>query len=64
MLQHVVLRGFFRHTTAFEETKQVINFAQTINFGRYAMWPCPGIGPINTVQLDTEAELEQEVTHG
>ncbi len=57
-------KGFFRHTTAFEQTKQVINFAQTINFSKRPLWPCPGIGSINATHLYAETELEKEATHG
>ncbi len=56
--------GFFRHTTAFEQTKQVVNFAQTVNFSGRPLWPCPGIGTIDVTQLQNEAALEKEATHG
>jgi len=50
--------AYFRHTTAFEQTKQVVNFAQTVTYSGRPLWSCPGIGVINA------AELEKEATHG
>jgi len=43
-------RTVFRHTTAFEQTKQTVSFAQqTPQTGR-PLWPCPGMGPIRVVE--------------
>ena len=40
----------FRHTIAFEQTKQVVGFAQSVpNPGR-PLWPCPGMGPIKVMK--------------
>jgi len=47
---------FFRHTAAFEQTKEV-SFGQNVSNTSRALWPCPGIGPVPT----PEAE---EATHG
>ena len=42
--------AFFRHTITFEQTKQVLGFAQVVpNSGR-PLWPCPGMGPIKVVK--------------
>lgn len=46
--------GFFRHTTAFEQTNQVVGFAQTVNFSGHPLWPCPGVGVINRAELEAE----------
>ncbi len=35
----------FRHTAAFEHTKQV-SFHRVTPFSGRALWPCPGMGPI------------------
>ena len=35
----------FRHTAAFEQTKQVSFHRQTSFSGR-VLWPCPGMGPL------------------
>jgi copper chaperone CopZ len=39
-------KAFFRHTTAFEQTKQVVGFAQDVPSGGRPLWPCPGLGTI------------------
>ncbi len=54
-------KGFFRHTTAFEQTKHVVGFAQNINFSKRPLWPCPGMGALSAAQ---ETELEKEAPHG
>jgi len=35
----------FRHTAAFEQTKQV-SFHRQTNFSGRVLWPCPGIGTL------------------
>ncbi|HID51143.1 MAG TPA: copper chaperone [Anaerolineae bacterium] len=47
---------WFRHTAVFEQTGQVVNFGQTVPYNGRPLWPCPGIGPIVT--------LEEEPAHG
>lgn len=37
---------FFRHTAAFEQTKQVVSFAQDVSTQGRPLWPCPGLGVI------------------
>ena len=39
----------FRHTSAFEQVKAVA-FAQTVEPTGRALWPCPGMGPIQKVE--------------
>jgi excisionase family DNA binding protein len=39
-------RTFFRHTAAYEQTKQVVGFAQDIPSDGRPLWPCPGLGVI------------------
>ena len=39
-------KGFFRHTTAFKETNEVVSFGQTVNYEGRALWPCPGAAPL------------------
>jgi len=46
---------YFRHTTAFEQTKQVVSFAQDIKQTGRVLWPCPGVGVIKQLDLDKEA---------
>jgi excisionase family DNA binding protein len=49
-------QGFFRHTTAHEQTKQVISFAQEVSSAGRPLWPCPGLGVIKPEDL-------KEVSH-
>lgn len=35
---------FFRHTAAYEQTKQTISFPQQIPYSGQPIWPCPGLG--------------------
>lgn len=38
---------FLRHTATYQQTGQVIGFAQVVtDYGR-PLWPCPGIGVVN-----------------
>lgn len=37
---------FFRHTATFEQTKQVVGFAQDVSTQGRSLWPCPGLGVI------------------
>ena len=37
---------FFRHTAAFEQTKNVVQFTQRVAFSVRPLWPCPGMGVI------------------
>lgn len=37
---------FFRHTSAHEQTKHVIQFTQKVAFSGRPLWPCPGMGVI------------------
>ncbi len=38
---------FFRHTAAFEQTKQVVQFTQRVAYSGRPLWPCPGMGLIS-----------------
>ncbi len=48
---------FFRHTSAFEHTKQGVSFGQNVGYAGRALWPCPGLGVLKPAAA-------QEVTHG
>jgi copper chaperone CopZ len=39
----------FRHTAAFEQVKHVA-FTQTVESTGRALWPCPGLGPLKTME--------------
>jgi copper chaperone CopZ len=39
--------SYFRHTTAYEQTKQVVGFAQSVSYSGRPLWPCPGMGAVS-----------------
>jgi copper chaperone CopZ len=39
-------REFFRHTATYEQTKQIVSFAQNVSYQGRPLWPCPGMGVI------------------
>ena len=41
---------YFRHTEFSEQTKDTIGFAQNVSYVGRPLWPCPGIGVINTMK--------------
>jgi hypothetical protein len=43
-------KGFFRHTATYETTNQVVSFGQTVNYEGRALWPCPGMEPITSME--------------
>ena len=46
--------AFFRHTAAYEQTRQVIGFTQTVSWAGRPLWYCPGIGVVNAEKMDEE----------
>ena len=36
----------FRHTTVYEQTRQVVSFTQNVSYLGRPLWPCPGMGVI------------------
>jgi copper chaperone CopZ len=42
-------KGFFRHTAAYETTSKVVSFEQTVNYEGRALWPCPGMAPLTSM---------------
>ena len=46
---------FFRHTTAHEQTRHVVQFSQQVAYSGRPLWPCPGMG---VVQKDKDADNE------
>jgi len=42
-------KGFFRHTAAYETTKNIVSFEQTVNYEGRALWPCPGMAPLTSM---------------
>ncbi len=45
---------YFRHTEVYENTQQVVSFAQMVSYSGRPLWPCPGVGPIRTKELAEE----------
>lgn len=41
------IKPYFRHTAAYEQTRQTVTFAQNVSFLGRPLWPCPGIGVLN-----------------
>ena len=44
---------FFRHTEVYEQTKGTIGFSQEVGFVGRPLWPCPGLGVINTMEEES-----------
>ena len=40
---------FFRHTEAYAQTSRVVSFGQSVSFEGRALWPCPGMKPITSM---------------
>lgn len=47
-------KPFFRHTAVYETTRSVVSFAQRVNYEGRPLWPCPGMGPLQTVKPEEE----------
>ena len=47
-------KAYFRHTAAYEQTRQVVGFSQQVPFAGRPLWPCPGFGPIQQMNGDEE----------
>jgi copper chaperone CopZ len=41
---------FFRHTEVYEHSKQVVSFAQNVNYVGRPLWPCPGMGVVKPME--------------
>lgn len=41
---------YFRHTEVYENTRQVVSFAQDVNPSNRPLWPCPGVGAIKKME--------------
>ncbi len=39
---------YFRHTEVFETSRQVVSFAQRVNYSGRPLWNCPGFGVIKS----------------
>jgi len=43
---------YFRHTEVFETSRQVVSFAQRVNYSGRPLWNCPGFGVIKSKMED------------
>lgn len=43
-------RTYFRHTAVYENTQQVVSFAQKVPYQGRPMWNCPGMGVIKPME--------------
>ena len=50
--------GQFRHTIAYKQTGRVIGFAQNVNLTGRALWPCPGMGTMQTELAESMENTE------
>jgi copper chaperone CopZ len=41
-----------RHTAVFEQTRQVVSFAQNVSYTGRPLWQCPGMGTIKGMDED------------
>jgi len=43
---------YFRHTEVYETSRQVVSFAQRVNYSGKPLWNCPGFGVIKNKMED------------
>ena len=41
---------FLRHTAVYEQTRQVVGFAQNVSYTGRPLWPCPGMGVVKQTE--------------
>jgi copper chaperone CopZ len=47
-------QSFFRHTTVYETVRSTVSFQQNVNYRGRPLWPCPGLGAIETKVLEED----------
>ena len=47
-------RSFFRQATLYENTRQVVSFAQNVGYSGRPLWPCPGMGSLKIKPSEEE----------
>lgn len=47
---------YFRHTSAYAQTKNTVGFEQRISYQGRPLWPCPGIGALKVTPLQVNKE--------
>jgi hypothetical protein len=40
---------FMRHTAVYEQIKKTVSFSQQVAYRGRPLWPCPGMGPIRSM---------------
>jgi copper chaperone CopZ len=45
-------KAYFRHTAAYEQTHEMVSFAQNVAYLGRPLWPCPGMGIITKPMED------------
>jgi copper chaperone CopZ len=55
--QAAILEGdrsmtYFRHTEVYETSREVVSFAQRVNYSGKPLWNCPGLGVIKNKMED------------
>ena len=50
--------AYFRHTEAFEQTGNTVSFEQAVRVQRSPLWPCPGMGAVQTKLLEVDEETQ------
>ena len=50
--------AYFRHTEAFEQTGNTVSFEQAVRVQRSPLWPCPGMGAVQTKILEVDEETQ------
>ena len=49
---------YFRHSTVYENTRQSVSFAQSVNYAGRPLWPCPGMGLLKISKQISKPEEE------
>lgn len=47
-------KPFFRHTASYETTRTMVSFAQRVNYEGRPLWPCPGMGLLQSKAPEEE----------
>ncbi|RMF28600.1 MAG: copper chaperone [Chloroflexi bacterium] len=47
----------YRHTIAYEQTRQMVSFAQRVPYRGRPLWPCPGMGVLRSAETEEEAKV-------
>ncbi len=45
---------YYRHTSVYENTRSTVSFSHQVSYSGRPLWPCPGMGPLNTKSQEEE----------